>query len=96
MSKFNHYAQEADRIAKEAFKEYQEAEQAFREAQAKYLKYPQRVGFVDHEYAVKSLRAKADYEEAKDAFNQAKRNLASHQRDFEELRSHDDSSYLCL
>ena len=87
MSKFNHYAQEANRIAKEAFKEYKEAEQAYREAQAKYYKYPQRVGFVDHEYAVKSLRAKADFEEAKNNFSQAKRNLASHQREFDELRS---------
>lgn len=74
MSNLNKYAQRIDEYAKEAFKQYNEAEKAVKEAQQRYDLYPFRQGATPA-YAAKSARYKADLEAAKEALHIVRRNM---------------------
>ena len=73
MSKFNSYARKLDEQAKAAFAEYREAEAAYKKADIERSRYPQKAGYVTPEYAAKSARAQADFLEARQAFETARR-----------------------
>ncbi len=86
MSKFNIYAEKVNNIAEAAFKEYREAEEAYKKAEEQARQYPQRNGFVDAQYAAKSARANANYLEAKENYDAAKRAFRDHVGEIGELR----------
>lgn len=86
MGNFREYGQRADKIAKEAFQKYKEAEERFRQAEAQKKAYPVRGGMVDAETAAKAARAEADYIEAKSAFDAAKTELQERNGDIEGIR----------
>ena len=75
MSKFNTYAKELDAVARDAFKELNEAKTALDRATEKRDAYPEKHGIVNAEYAAKSARAKADYVEARDKYDVLRRSL---------------------
>ena len=78
MSKFNSYVRKVDELARKAFKEYNEAADKLKRAEAQSREYPQRSGLVNTDYQVKSTRAHADYLEAKEQMDRAKRNMDSY------------------
>lgn len=75
MSRFNVYARELDTVARDAFKELNEAKTALDRATEKRDAYPEKHGIVNAEYAAKSARAKADYVEARDKYDVLRRSL---------------------
>jgi len=87
MSKFNSYAKKVDEMAKAAFEAYRKAETAYKKAEEKARQYPQRNGFVDAEYAAKSARAQADFLEAKQAYEAAKRTFRDSETQFNGMRN---------
>lgn len=87
MSKFNHYVKKADEMAKAAFEAYRKAEKAYKDAEKKRNEYPQRHGMVDAQYAAKSARAQADFLEAKEAYEAAKRTFRDSGAQFKTMRS---------
>lgn len=60
-------------IANAAFAEYREKEAAVKSAESRYKAYPRRNG-ADPAYMAKSARAEADLAEARNAFDQMRRN----------------------
>ena len=78
MSKFNSYAKDVDRIAKAAFKEYQDAESALKKAEERAKEYPIKNGMVTAEYEAKATRAKADLLDAKEKYRIAKQHMSDH------------------
>lgn len=86
MSKFNSYAKKVNEIATEAFKDYRQAEAAFKKAEEQAHKYPQRMGMVDAEYAAKSARAQADFLEAQNNLKQAKSRFIERENDIKNVR----------
>lgn len=86
MSKFNNYAKRLDEQAKAAFKAFRDAEAAYKKAEAKAKEYPPRNGFVDANYAAKSARAQADFLEAKQAFDAARRAFRDSDTQFNGMR----------
>jgi hypothetical protein len=86
MGNFREYGQRADKIAKEAFQKYKEAEERLRQAEAQKKAYPVRGGMVYAETAAKAARAEADYIEAKSAFSAAKTELQERNGDIEGIR----------
>lgn len=86
MSEFNKYARQLDEIAKNAFKEYTEAADRLKKAEAAAKEYPPKHGFVDAEFMARKARAEADLLEAKQAKQTAKRALESHTSEIEALR----------
>ena len=86
MSKFNSYAKRLDEQAKAAFKAFRDAEAAYKKAEAKAKEYPPRNGFVDANYAAKSARAQADFLEAKQAFDAARRAFRDSDTQFNGMR----------
>lgn len=75
MSKFATYAHKADDAAQAAFKEMTEKRAAFEKAEAARRATPVRGGMVDAQYAAKAARAEADYQEAKAAWDNVRRNV---------------------
>lgn len=75
MSTFNVYARELDTVARDAFKELNEAKSALDRATEKRNTYPEKHGIVNAEYAAKAARAKADYVEARDKYDALRRSL---------------------
>lgn len=86
MSKFNSYARKLDEQAKAAFKAYRDAEAAYKKAEAKAKEYPQRNGFVNADYASKGARAQADFLEAKQAYETARRTFRDSDTQFNAMR----------
>ena len=86
MSKFNSYAKRLDEQAKAAFKAYRDAEAAYKKAEAKAKEYPQRNGFVNADYAAKCARAQADFLEAKQAYETARRTFRDSDTQFNAMR----------
>lgn len=86
MSKFNSYAKKLDEQARAAFKAYRDAEAAYKKAEQKAREYPQRHGMVDAQYAAKSARAQADFLEAKQAYETARRTFRDSDRQFDGMR----------
>ena len=86
MSKFNTYARRVDEMARKIFAEYRAAEENLRKTQDKYREYPQRVGPVDVDYAAKSARAMADYQEAQQKFHQVQTGMKSHSDEIDVIR----------
>ena len=86
MSKFNSYARKLDEQAKAAFKEYREAEAAYKAADKERSRYPQKAGWVTAEYAAKSARAQADFLEARQAFETARRKFRDSDIQFTGMR----------
>ena len=87
MSKFNSYAKKLDEQARAAFKAYRDAEAAYKKAEQKAREYPQRHGMVDAQYAAKSARAQADFLEAKQAYDTARRTFRDSDTQFNGMRS---------
>lgn len=86
MSRFNSYARKLDEQAKAAFKAYRDAEAAYKKAEAKAKAYPQRNGFVNADYAAKCARAQADFLEAKQAYETARRTFRDSDTQFNAMR----------
>ena len=86
MSKFNSYGERVNDIAKQAFKEYQDAEAAYNKAAEQARAYPMRGGVYNAEYAAKSARAKADLIEATEARHKAQMNLQNRKNDIAAIR----------
>lgn len=86
MSKFNSYAKKLDEQAKAAFKAYRDAEAAYKKAEQKAREYPQRNGMVNADYAAKSARAQADFLEAKQAYETARRTFRESDTQFNAMR----------
>lgn len=86
MSRFNDYAKKLDEQAKAAFKAYRDAEAAYKKAEARAKEYPQRNGFVNADYVAKSARAQADFLEAKQAYETARRTFRDSDRQFDGMR----------
>lgn len=86
MSQFNSYARKLDEQAKAAFKAYRDAEAAYKKAEAKAKEYPQRNGFVNADYAAKCARAQADFLEAKQAYETARRTFRDSDTQFNAMR----------
>ena len=86
MSKFNSYAKKLDEQARAAFKAYRDAEAAYKKAEQRAKEYPQRNGFVDANYAAKSARAQADFLEAKQAYETARRTFRESDTQFNAMR----------
>lgn len=86
MSRFNIFAQRLDEQAKAAFKAFRDAEAAYKKAEAKAKEYPPRNGFVDANYAAKSARAQADFLEAKQAYETARRTFRDSDTQFNAMR----------
>lgn len=86
MSRFNDYAKKLDEQAKAAFKVYRDAEAAYKKAEEQARQYPRRHGMVDAQYAAKSARAQADFMEAKQAFETARRTFRDSDRQFDGMR----------
>lgn len=79
MSKFNNYAKRMNEIANGTFEEYRKAEAALKSAESRSKEYPRRNG-ADPSYLAKSARAEADLAEARNAFEQVRRNLFDDKR----------------
>ena len=79
MSRFNNYAKRMNEIANAAFAEYREKEAAVKSAESRYNAFPRRNG-ADPAYMAKSARAEADFAEARNAFEQVRRNLFDDKR----------------
>ncbi len=75
MTKFNVYARRADRIAREAFAQIQEAEKTFKAAEEAKNKGPRSNGLQDAQAAARVARLKADYLEAEQAVRDARQKL---------------------
>lgn len=86
MSKFNSYAKKLDEQARVAFKAYRDAEAAYKKAEQKAREYPQRNGMVNADYAAKSARAQADFLEAKQAYETARRTFRESDTQFNAMR----------
>ena len=86
MSKFNSYAKKLDEQARTAFKAYRDAEAAYKKAEQKAREYPQRNGMVNADYAAKSARAQADFLEAKQAYETARRTFRESDTQFNAMR----------
>ena len=86
MSKFNSYAKKLDEQARAAFKTYRDAEAAYKKAEQKAREYPQRNGMVNADYAAKSARAQADFLEAKQAYETARRTFRESDTQFNAMR----------
>lgn len=86
-TKFNSYAKKLDEQARAAFKAYRDAEAAYKKAEQKAREYPQRHGMVDAQYAAKSARAQADFLEAKQAYDTARRAFRDSDTQFNGMRS---------
>lgn len=88
MSKFNHYAVDADRIAKEAFKEYRKAETALENAEQKVKEYPEIFGQAQSdEYRMNSAVAKADLLKAQDGLKIAQAAFRNHMNELNDMRT---------
>lgn len=86
MSKFNDYAKRVDKIARDIFAEYTEAENALKAAEAQSRKYPQRHGVTDYEYAARSTRAQANLAEAKNKLKKVQERMVAHNSDIAAIR----------
>ena len=86
MSKFNHYIRQINDIAAEAFDEYNAAKNAVDAAESKRNAYPRKNG-MGYEYAAKSARFEAEYQEAKATLEAFKRNgFYNHRKRMDEVR----------
>lgn len=98
MSIFNKYGRKADNIAREAFKEYKAAEDAYNKARETAREYPRRHGAVTAEYAANVARAEANLIEATAKYNKAKDMLQDRKRDIAAIRnelSKEINNYYC-
>lgn len=87
MSKFNTYIRQINDIAAEAFDEYNAAKNAVDAAESKRNAYPRKNG-MGYEYAAKSARFEAEYQEAKATLEAFKRNgFYNHRKRMDEVRN---------
>lgn len=89
MSKFNHYAQKANKIAKDALDELEAAHKAVATAEQQVKKYPQQTGgrIVDAEYLAKSARAIADLAESKSRLQATQNRMGDVSRQLANIRT---------
>jgi len=86
MSKFNHYARELNEIATGAFKTFKEADKKLKEATDAINKYGRYGANIPQGMAAEHARAKANYYDAKDAFEAAKKGLSTNSEEIKTLR----------
>ena len=88
MSKFNHYAQKANKIAKDALDELEAAHKSVATAEQQVKKYPQQTGgrIVDAEYLAKSARAIADLAESKSRLQATQNRMGDVSRQLQAIR----------
>lgn len=86
MSRFNKYAKELDRIAKESFKEYKKKEESYNYAREKEQYLSKNYRGVRPANEIEYARAKANMLEAKDAFNAANNDMKRALNDINALR----------
>lgn len=86
MSKFNSYGKRLNEVYRSKAEAYRKAEAAFKKAEQARNATPQRGGMVDAQYAAKAARAQADYLEAKEELNKAKRALQDGINDIKAIR----------
>lgn len=87
MSLFTEFAKKVDKLARDTFTEYKEAEAALKKAEDKARQYPERSsGNVTPEYLARSARAKADLLEAQGAIHAAQKNMNARNSDIAAIR----------
>lgn len=87
MSKFSEYYKIIDRAAREAFREYDKADGAFRTAERTYNSIKQPTGgFISADYELKAARARADLMEAEQARKAARAGISAKVAEVRELR----------
>lgn len=86
MSKYNGYIKRANQIARNTFNNFRQAEAAYKKAKENAAKYPQRMGWVDAEYAAKQARATADLRDAELEFKKAKEAFTAGKGEFKKIR----------
>ena len=92
MSRFNEYARKADAYAKAVFEEYAEAESKLKAAESKRNAYPRKNG-LGYEYAAKSARFEAEYQEAKAEYEKLRREMRDYKADgFKPIRKELESA----
>lgn len=77
MSKYNSYIKRGTQVARNTFNDYRQAEAAYQKARENAAKYPQRMGWVDADYASKSAHAIADLRDAEAGIKRAKNRFAA-------------------
>lgn len=82
----NDYARKADGIARNAFAKYRKAEKIYQEAEKRVKEYPERFGVVSYDYQMKSMKAKADLQDAKELYKTAKREFENSKGDMWKVR----------
>lgn len=80
MSRFNEYARKADAYAKAVFEEYTAAESKLKAAESKRNAFPHKNG-LGYEYAAKSARFEAEYQEAKAEYEKLRREMRDYKAD---------------
>ena len=80
MSRFNEYARKADAYAKAVFEEHAAAESKLKAAESKRNAYPRKNG-LGYEYAAKSARFEAEYQEAKAEYEKLRREMRDYKAD---------------
>ena len=80
MSRFNEYARKADAYAKAVFEEYAAAESKLKAAESKRNAFPRKNG-LGYEYAAKSARFEAEYQEAKAEYEKLRREMRDYKAD---------------
>ena len=87
MSRFNEYARKADAYAKAVFEEHAAAESKLKAAESKRNAYPRKNG-MGYEYAAKSARFEAEYQEAKAEYEKLRREMRDYKANgFKPIRS---------
>ena len=87
-SEFNVFAKRADQIAKETFEEYNKANDAVRQAEAKAREWPEQHGtFIDAKKQEKHLLAKAKVINAKEALRSVVKGFEGKKRELSSIRS---------
>lgn len=95
MGKFKEYAERFDRIAKDAFKEYKEAETKLKEAQKQASANPVKTGFgVTPQMQIEAQRAQLVLKEAQEQFKIAKHNYEGKKKDISVLRKELESKVI--
>ena len=87
MGKYEIFSNRMNKLAKEAFQKYTQAEAKFEAAKRQYDHYPKRTGpMVTADYQAASARAEADFLEARKALMEAKAEMESKNSDVAALR----------
>lgn len=86
MGDFSKFAMRLDKIAKDAFADFQRAESTLRAAEKRAEEYPERGGLLSADYRAKAARAAADLLEARAEMAGAQRRLMEHGEEIRSIR----------